>query len=404
MLKMVYFFPVINVIIAFVFFFQVQPVQAANATMPNAQWVPPTVKILDKIPGWNMSTAISCENVGNNTVCKIPWISQMINSIYKYLLGAVGIIAAVAMMVGGLVWLTAGGNSGRVMQAKSIINGSIIGLVLAFSTYFILYQVNPSLTNLQPIKVTMVNKAPTINYSTYAGSNYTSCDAYTAECSSKGLVNPENNSLCEGKADFTSAETTYYCCCAIAAKAGCSWQGRDCNADTENDIADGLNYCGTSATNYKCCCAKKTEITVEAAEARKLLEQAGFNLNHANPSGIQQELINELKEFKKNCPNCGTINITSLTDGGSIHTDCVERNGYTCHSKGNKADIAPDTKLYDQITKNFSYYGYRGGANGGHMYQSPNGGCYCYETSGNVHWDMTSNGCSVWGGKKQDKK
>jgi hypothetical protein len=385
----------------FLFYFFTPSVQAVSASTPNLQWIPPKLQILDKIPGWNLNTtAIDCKTVGNQTVCAIPWISQMINSVYKYLLGAVGIVAAVAMMVGGLLWLTAGGNSGRVTQAKGIINGSLIGMILAFTTYFILYQINPELTNLQPIRVTMINKAPTTNYSTYAGSNYTGCDAYTVECSSKGLVNPQNNSLCEGKADFTSAEQTYYCCCAISAKSGCSWQTRDCNADTETDIADGLNYCGTKATNYKCCCTKKTEITVEAAEARKLLEQAGFKLNNANLSGIQQQLISELTNFKSQyCSGCGTIDITSVTDGS--HAPCSKENGYTCHTNGMKADLALSTKLNDTIINGFDYYGYRTGTNGGDMYQSPNGGCY---TNENGHWDMTYNSCSVWGGKKQTKK
>jgi len=52
-----------------------------------------------------------------------------------------------------LLWLTSGGDSGKVSKAKGLIAGSITGLIILFSAYMILYEVNPELTVLKPITI-----------------------------------------------------------------------------------------------------------------------------------------------------------------------------------------------------------------------------------------------------------
>jgi len=52
--------------------------------------------------------------------------------------GVLGLIGAVALLMfiyGGVIWMTAGGDSKRVEGAKSIIKNSVIGLLLIFFSY-----------------------------------------------------------------------------------------------------------------------------------------------------------------------------------------------------------------------------------------------------------------------------
>ncbi len=121
------------------------PAQAINPSMPKLQIDIPTVNLTDAI----------CKG----DVCEIPWIGQYIAGIYKYAIGVVGILAAVVLMVGGIVWLTAGGSATRVGEAKAWIGASLTGLIIALTSYMILYQINPKLTQFEPIKVTQVEKA-----------------------------------------------------------------------------------------------------------------------------------------------------------------------------------------------------------------------------------------------------
>lgn len=85
-------------------------------------------------------------------------IGEYIREIYSYAIGIVGIIAAVVLMWGGLNWLTAGGDQGRITEAKAWIGASITGLIIALTSYLILFTVNPDLINFKPIKVATVDE------------------------------------------------------------------------------------------------------------------------------------------------------------------------------------------------------------------------------------------------------
>jgi hypothetical protein len=76
-------------------------------------------------------------------------IGSYISAIYNYALGIVGILSALVIMIGGVIWLTAGGNTNRIENAKSWITAALTGLVIALSSYAILYTVNPDLVKLQ---------------------------------------------------------------------------------------------------------------------------------------------------------------------------------------------------------------------------------------------------------------
>jgi hypothetical protein len=78
-------------------------------------------------------------------------IGFYIQDIYKYAIGIVGILAAVVLMIGGVIWITAGGNQTRIGEAKAWIGASLTGLIIALTSYMILFTVNPDLVNFKPI-------------------------------------------------------------------------------------------------------------------------------------------------------------------------------------------------------------------------------------------------------------
>jgi len=64
-------------------------------------------------------------------------IARYIKAIYNYGLGIVGILAAIMMMIGGIIWLTAEGSPEKISQAKSFIGSSLIGLFLLLTAYML---------------------------------------------------------------------------------------------------------------------------------------------------------------------------------------------------------------------------------------------------------------------------
>ena len=108
-----------------------------------------------KIPGLDKFTdAKECPN-DPGKLC-FNWIGEYIVGIYKYAIGIAGILATIVMMIGGFMWLMAGGNQSRISEAKSWIGASLTGLIIALSSYLILYQVNPNLVKFDALKVAWI--------------------------------------------------------------------------------------------------------------------------------------------------------------------------------------------------------------------------------------------------------
>lgn len=84
-----------------------------------------------------------CANNGNTGVCEENEKSEnanansLVNDIVNVLLYIVGALSVVMIIIGGLFYVTANGDSGNITKAKNTIMYSIIGLVVAFLAYAI---------------------------------------------------------------------------------------------------------------------------------------------------------------------------------------------------------------------------------------------------------------------------
>lgn len=105
-----------------------------------------------RIPMLNSFREATCDG----KECIVPWIADYIEAIYQYGLAIIGILAVIVSMIAGVMWLTAGGKEEKIREAKNMISGSLLGVIIAISSYAILYIINPTLTKLSPIKVTYI--------------------------------------------------------------------------------------------------------------------------------------------------------------------------------------------------------------------------------------------------------
>ncbi|MBI4250631.1 hypothetical protein HY622_03505, partial [Candidatus Uhrbacteria bacterium] len=81
-----------------------------------------------------------------------------ITGIYQWMVGVVAILAVVALMVGGVIWMLAGGSKGRVDSAKKTITNALVGLLLALGSYLFLWTISPQLVQFRPIILPMVKE------------------------------------------------------------------------------------------------------------------------------------------------------------------------------------------------------------------------------------------------------
>ncbi len=70
----------------------------------------------------------------------------IIGNIIRVFMGVLGIIMVLLILYAGFLWMTAGGDEGKVETAKALIKNSVIGLILILLAYAITTFVISSLT------------------------------------------------------------------------------------------------------------------------------------------------------------------------------------------------------------------------------------------------------------------
>ncbi len=83
-------------------------------------------------------------------------IGEFIVLMYKYMVTIASIVAVVMIIIAGMQWVTSGGNSEAISSAKKRIGGAIIGLFIAYMSYFVLNTINPALVNLRLPQVWLI--------------------------------------------------------------------------------------------------------------------------------------------------------------------------------------------------------------------------------------------------------
>jgi len=88
---------------------------------------------------------------------KVESLAQYIGLVYQYVTGVASILAVAMIMWGGMKWIFAGDDSGKIGKARDTIINAIMGLVLALGSFVLLNTVNPALVDLKMPALTSIN-------------------------------------------------------------------------------------------------------------------------------------------------------------------------------------------------------------------------------------------------------
>ncbi|MCG2690830.1 pilin [Candidatus Parcubacteria bacterium] len=257
-------------------------------------------------------------------------IGEYIKSIYKYAIGAVGILAAVVLMFGGIIWITAGGSAERIGEAKAWITASLTGLILALCSYMILYTVNPNLVNFKitPVKTVEGTGCCIVN-------GIASNTAKTA-CKGSFTAGATANASTNTCISNTAADTTTGCCAYGVVPTCQNTSYTNCKSLTGSQFFENMT-CSTNSAGEKVCYNKQSEECLEglfyvcwnSSQQEDLLDE-----------GIYAKCDNTICE-ENNCvnttPNCNFNNkfcYTTKVNGAIYGCDLNECNylpdGSTC--------------------------------------------------------------------------
>jgi len=66
-------------------------------------------------------------------------IEQIVGNVISIVLGIVGVVFLVLTIYGGYMWMTAGGDEGKVEKARDTMTRAIIGLIIVLAAYALTY-------------------------------------------------------------------------------------------------------------------------------------------------------------------------------------------------------------------------------------------------------------------------
>ncbi len=78
-------------------------------------------------------------------------LARQVSNLYNWAIGAGAIVALGIIIYGGVLYSASAGNASRIGEAKTWIQSAIFGLILLFSSYLILFTINPDLVKLEDI-------------------------------------------------------------------------------------------------------------------------------------------------------------------------------------------------------------------------------------------------------------
>lgn len=122
---------------------------SSTGSSQEAEYISPSLQV--DIPTVQFSEVLK---EGGNL--RINWLGEYVGGVYQYLLGIGALLATIMIMIGGLQYTLASG-SGNTAKAKKRITDAVIGLVLLFCVYLILWIVNPRLTLFTSVELLEVD-------------------------------------------------------------------------------------------------------------------------------------------------------------------------------------------------------------------------------------------------------
>jgi len=118
----------------------------------------PTPKI--KIPGLSFSDItikgkLSSDEEGN-TYLDIPFLGEFMAAVYNYLILIAGVICVIRIIVGGALYAIPDTSGDSKSSGLKMIGHALVGLMIAVTSYTILYLFNPSLVEFKNLRVFFV--------------------------------------------------------------------------------------------------------------------------------------------------------------------------------------------------------------------------------------------------------
>ncbi len=115
------------------------------------------------------------------------------------------------MMIGGLIWTTAGGNKAQTDKAKSCIKGAVLGVLLLMFAHLFLRTINPELVTFKSLTIKTISQQKDEAQAHLQALKTSKCDKYN-----NSMIDPNGKRITVQGVDDVSGCTS----------AGCAYLGQ----------------------------------------------------------------------------------------------------------------------------------------------------------------------------------
>ena len=225
--------------------------EAINIVSPELAVPIPGIEFQKKLVVQEDTTSEKKVGELTNKYLMIPWINQYINGIYNFLLVICGIVAVTMVMIGGLIYATAGGNQSRVGTGQDMIVSAITGVILLFLVYTILYIINPNIVDNKGLYIRLPKTQDTFLVNEDSGNEDSGKEESFLKCASENEINKCKTCM---KSELTSfCNENFEKCNKIALNnKTCTEIQKQCLENTSwGELCLGGDGKGTIGTNAK---------------------------------------------------------------------------------------------------------------------------------------------------------
>jgi Type IV secretion system pilin len=87
---------------------------------------------------WTGAARGQAGSVTYHPAAPVAALPAMLSNVLNVTLGALGVVALLAFIWGGFVWMTSGGDPGKITKARKTMIWAVAGLAIIFASYSIL--------------------------------------------------------------------------------------------------------------------------------------------------------------------------------------------------------------------------------------------------------------------------
>lgn len=258
------------------------------------------------IPGLAPFEAPAPAGSSSQAYLDLPFLGQYINAVYNYALGVAVTLATVMIVIGGLKWMLARGDSSKVSDAKETLSRAIIGMFLVLGSYTVLKFINPELVNLRALRIQVVQRQET----------------------QEDLILSVQGSMADDEA-YSSPSSPAFAGAPEATPTGGSFRGRMYEACG--------NRQGMSLATYEEKMSRLRNIVsawadIGARQGGAIYVNGGNSSctgNHARPA-FMQSLLPRLSGFRAPCPTASSCAAEWRTEYNRLVTERARAAGMFC--------------------------------------------------------------------------